>query len=413
MKQKRYRILLYVLAFLLCFSAPVASFAASPEEETAASLRHLLTYYQEVPVLLIGQADEEEVVLGKGVDEVRAIASMSKLMTYYVVMQAIDQGKLALNQKVTISDQAASFNYPGSSNYGLKAGEQVTVSQLLTGMMVVSGNDAACALAEATSGREEDFVVLMNDAARRLGYQTMHFVNASGLTTKDRQYNRSSARELYRFILLLMEKYPQIKDLHKITVVREPDRSFDKKSTLLEYLSGIPGLKGLKTGTSIEAGACFAGLFEVQSSKMKMTYDIVTIVMGAPTNDARWRTTKELVDIAAGSFSPRVIVDAAQPVERYEMPDAKSGSVILYPAATFNDFTYVNAKFDVSFEIDRTIKAPTKADQTFGRIRIERDGRLLKEIPIVAHTPTEEAGLFTKLQRGLQNFFSFLTGLVA
>lgn len=386
---------------------------AGPEEETAESLKNLITYYDDVPVLMIGLAEDNQIIMGKGVDQPRAIASISKLMTYYVAMEAVRAGEISLKDTVTVSAKAAKLNAPGSSNYGLKEKMTMPLEKLLFGMMTVSGNDAACAIAEGVAGSESAFVERMNKAAADLGYGSMHFVNASGLTEENKSYNQSSARDLYSFILTLMKKYPELLDYAQPTLVDEPERDFKKETTLKEFMSGIPGLKGIKTGTSVEAGSCFAGLFQVKSAKMDQTYDIVTIVLGAPINDARWRTTKELVDIAQGSFAPHTVVDGSQPIERLDMPDSREGSVILYPEKSYHVFTYANANFDVSYTIDRTKKAPTAEEEVFGTIHISRDGKPLDEIPIVSHTPTQSAGLWTKFSRGVETFFTFLFGLVS
>lgn len=413
-KKRLTRILPILLALSLVFSGLFSPRAlAGPEEETAESLKKLITYYDEVPVLMIGLADDNQIIMGKGLDQPRAIASISKLMTYYVAMEAVQAGEISLQAPITVSAKAAALNAPGSSNYGLKEKMTMPLEKLLFGMMTVSGNDAACAIAEGVAGSEGAFVERMNKAAQDLGYKTMHFVNASGLTEENKTYNQSSARELYSFILDLMKKYPQVLDYSQPTLVDEPERDFKKETTLKEFMSGIPGMKGIKTGTSVEAGSCFAGLFQVTSAKMDQTYDIITIVLGAPINDARWRTTKELVDIAQGSFAPHTVVDGSQPIERLDMPDAQEGSVILYPAKTYHVFTYANANFDVSYTIDRTKKAPTAEEEVFGTIHVSRDGKLLEEIPIVSHTATRSAGPWTKFSRGVEAFFTFLFSLVS
>lgn len=409
---RAFLLLLLALALMIT-GAPSSMALAGPEEETAESHKKLITYYDEVPVLMIGLADENQIILGKGVDQPHAIASISKLMTYYVAMEAVESGQISLQQTLTVSEHAASFNSPGSSNYGLKKGMSMTLEKLLFGMMTVSGNDAACAIAEGVAGSEPAFAEKMNQTARDLGYASMKFVNASGLTNDKKEYNQSSARDLYSFILDLLKKYPKVLDYSEVTLVEEPDRKFKKETTLAEFMSGIPGMKGIKTGTSAEAGSCFAGLFQVQSTQMNQTYDIITIVLGAPMNDARWRTTKELVDIAQGSFAPKTVVDAAQPIERLEMADSKEGSVVLYPAKSYHVFTYANATFDVSYTIDRTKKAPSAEEAVFGTIHISREGKLLEEIPIVSHTATHEADLWTKFSRGIETFFAFLFGLVS
>ena len=123
------------------------------------------------------------------------------------------------------------------------------------------------------------------------------------------------------------------------------------------------------------------------------------------------RTTKELVDLAAGTFSHVPLVDAAKPVKRYAIPSAEEESIVLYPAKSFSVFTYTNQNFDVRYKIDETIKAPTAAEAKFGEISVYRDGKLIKIIDIVSHKPTRKAGLWTRLTRATSDFVRFLSNL--
>ena len=381
------------------------------EKQTADSLKKFFTYYDQVPIMLIGTVESPDVIMGKNVDQPHGIASMTKLMTYYLAKEDIRSGKASLEEEVKVSQAAADLNKAGYSNYGLKAGDTMPLSQLIYGMMTVSGNDAATVIAEHLGGSEKAFVERMNKTCQDMGLSTMHFVNASGITREDGQYNQSSARDLYQFALKLIKKYPEIQDFIQVKQVEEKDRKFSHPSTFFQYMKGIPGMKGLKTGNSNEAGHCFAGWFDIHSKVTKSNYEIIAILMGAPTNDARWRTTLEMVHTAAGSFAQLKLVDQKKPVQKYELPGSREGTVDLYPAESFSTFTYTNAKFNIHYQFDPGIKAPTKAGQKFGTISIRRDGNLIKEISIVSEKPTTEAPLLTRLSQGISRFTNFLSSL--
>ena len=144
-------------------------------------------------------------------------------------------------------------------------------------------------------------------------------------------------------------------------------------------------MTGLKTGVTDEAGYCFTGSFALKSSVDGGAFEAVTVVMGTKSNDARWRTTKELVDLAAGTFSHVPLVDAAKPVKRYAIPSAEEESIVLYPAKSFSVFTYTNQNFDVRYKIDETIKAPLRPKQNtekFPSIGTESSSRSLTLSPI-------------------------------
>lgn len=380
-------------------------------EETARSLKKFFTYYDEVPIMLIGTVDHPDVVMGKNIDKPAGIASMTKLMTYYLAKEDISSGKVNLEDEVKISEEAAELNKAGYSNYGLEAGDKMPLSQLIYGMMTVSGNDAAMAIAEYLGGSEKAFVKRMNKTAQELGLKSMHFVNASGITFENGKYNQSSARDLYRFSLKLIKKYPEIKDFSEVKQVEEEDRDYSHPSTFYQYMKDIPGLKGLKTGNSKEAGHCFAGWFDIHSEVTDSDYELITILMGAPSNDARWRTSLEMVETAAGSFANLKLVDEDKPVDKYEIPGSREGAVDLYPAQSFTIFSYTNADYEVHYEIEPGIEAPSKAGQEFGKISVLKDGELIKEIPVVAEEGTDQESFMQRLSQSLERFMNFLSSL--
>lgn len=417
-----------ITCWLLAFSLFAGIFAVSPvfaaetEEnapitlseyagDTAEQHRSAFTYYDNVPSFLIGDPASGKVVLEKGSDIPGGIASMTKMMTYYIVKEDIAAGKYALTDSVTISSHAASMNEAGFSNYGLKAGESYSVEKLLSGLMVVSGNDAAIALAEnAGGGSEQEFVARMNRTAVELGMTKSHFINSSGIT-ENGEYNISTARDMFLLAANIVRKFPEVKDYSAIKRLDEPERSYSHASSYLDFIEKLPGTKGIKTGYTEEAGNCFTGLFEVKSTVDGSTFEIVTVLMGAAIKDARWRTTKELVDLAAGTYTNRIVVDESVPVTKYEIPNGSEESVVLYPQRSYSTFTYANRKFTVHYEITPGIKAPTTLDTEYGKITVLQDGEVMDTIPIIAKDQTIRAGLFTRLQRAASQIFIFVTSL--
>lgn len=378
---------------------------------TADAFQKSFTYYQDVKAMLIAEPTTGKILIEKNSDVPMGIASMSKLMTYWIAKKEIREGKRHATELVPVSAYAATFNIAGSSNYGLKQGDQLPLERMLFGMMVVSGNDAATAIAEHLAGSETAFAMRMTEEARALGMEKTTFVNANGFTV-DGKYNVSTARDMFLLSAAILRNFPEVKEYAKVDMVREPDRKFEKESTLSKRSVDIPGMTGLKTGSTAEAGNAFAGSFELKSAVDGSPFEAITVVMGASTNDARWRTTKELVDLAAGSFTHVQVVDASVPVERYAMKDAKSGSVVLYPARTLSVFTFANKPFQLQYKIDEKIAAPTPAEQVFGTIHVYQDGVNIAEVPIVAHEPTERVDLWTRVQRSVEGFVGFLMGLL-
>ncbi len=379
--------------------------------DSADAYRSGFTYYDQIPTMLMGEPTEGRVLMEKGSDTPRAIASLTKLMTYYIVKSEIESGALDPQQMITVSASAAALNVPGNSSYGLVAGEQLSLEQLIFGMMVVSGNDAADQIAQVVSGSEAAFAERMNQTAKELGMTNTTFFNAHGLT-ENGQYNTASARDLFRLIAEILKRFPEVREFVKTKTVNEPERHFQGTSTLAKTSVDLPGMTGLKTGTTEEAGYCFAGTFELTSSIDSTPFEVVTVVLGADSDDARWRTTKELIDLAAGSFQFHAIVDAAKPVGRYEMPTSDEGSVVLYPSESYSTFTFGESKYDVHTDLMENVKAPTDKEQKFGELSVYQDGQLIKVIDVVAHDATVRASLPTRAMRAVQGFFRFVAGLL-
>lgn len=406
--KKSSRIFLFILSLLLVMQ-PLSPVMA--EDTELPGLEQHFTFFDEVPTMLIGEPTTGKILLEKGIDESYGVASMSKIMTYYIIKEAIANGEIAGSDMVTISESAAYYNNWESSNYGLEVGMQKSVNDLLTALMVVSGNDAAVALAEHLSGTEEAFVQRMNQEAVELGLFESTYVNASGYTALDGSMNSMSARDLFDLTRIVIEKYPETLDYVHIRVIEEREREYVVDSTIKRYMDGIPGMLGLKTGTTNEAGYGFTGVFDLAQTNASANFDVITIVIGADDSDQRWRTTKELVDFAAGSFSEQQLVDSNIPVSRYEIPTANEGSVVLYPAESFSTITYANTIADIRYEIYDDVKAPTEADQIFGSIYIYQNEEPIKKIDIVAHNETTVASWSVRLQRAFESFFGFLVQL--
>lgn len=391
--------------------ASLLDFAFPPYQDNLTANKSHFSYFDETKALLVGEVSEGKLLFEKNSDQPLGIASMTKLMTYYIVKKDIQAGKIDPKQMVTVSTSAAEYNVKGSSNYGLMAGEQLSVERLLMGMMVVSGNDAAAQLGELVSGTEEAFTDRMNQEALALGMTKTHFVNASGFTV-DGKYNTASARDMFKLCAHIVHAFPEIRDYIKITHVTEKERNYDHASTISLASVQIPGMLGLNTGVTEEAGYCFAGYFDVTSTIDKSDYEIITLVMGAPSDDARWRMSKELVDLTAGSFSKQTLVDAALPVARYEMPDAKEGSVVLYPAASFSNFTFASKQFAIKYDLYDQVKAPSQAEQKFGEITVYDGDKIVKVIDIISHAPTSQASLWERTKRGASDLVRILLSMV-
>ena len=438
MKKKRWFALF--LALILVFTPATATFAESensdeaevvessqiPEEGNTspspletdinqtsdeAARRHF-SYYDQVPVILIADAQSGKILFEKNADRVYPVASMSKLMTYYIAKKAIADGEIREEDEVTISPAAAALNVYEYSNYGLKVGERLTVKDLLKGLMVVSGNDAAEALAEYIETSKDAFVRRMNETAREMGLAHSHFVNPHGIT-EGQNKNEMSAMDLFTLAKRIIQEFPETLDYAKIKEISEPQRGYKEESTLVSgQLASIAGVDGLKTGMTEEAGYCFTGTVNMKEVDSQLDYRIISVIMGCDTAEMRWRTMKEVLDYTAGSFQYQSVVNSQVPIMKLDVPSAEDGYVELYPQKDFRTLTYQNVVYQVKYAIDKQIKAPLETGQSCGEITVLRGQEIVDTIPIIVKKDVNKAGFFLRMERNFEGFFGFIANLL-
>ncbi|WP_286118984.1 DNRLRE domain-containing protein [Thermoactinomyces sp. DSM 45891] len=255
---------------------------------------------------IIMDAKTGKPLYGKSVNQPRPPASMTKMMTEFVVLDRIKNGKLSWEDTVEVSPRAAGID---ESQIDLVAGEKMTVRELFMAMAVYSANDATAALAEHVAGTETEFVNAMNQKAKDLNLNETHFRNATGLNMSDYQdppnvdgEHVMSAENTANLARTLLQQHPELEKIvstSQYTFRKGTDRE-KKVINWNRMLPGLdqfyPGVLGLKTGFTTPAGYCFAGVTEQEGKRF------ITVVMGAKTQDARFTETKKLLDYAFAKF---------------------------------------------------------------------------------------------------------------
>ncbi|HUO18595.1 MAG TPA: D-alanyl-D-alanine carboxypeptidase family protein [Steroidobacteraceae bacterium] len=317
-------------------------------------------------------------------------ASLTKLMTAYVVFQALTDGRLKLTDLVTISRHA--WKAEGSRTF-VQVGTQIPVDILLKGMIVQSGNDATIALAEKVGGTEEAFAQMMNEYARRLGMQGSHFVNSDGLPAPD---HYTTPRDMATLASALIRQFPQYYGLFSLREFMWNNIRQGNRNTLL---GKDPSVDGLKTGHTDAAGFCLV------SSANRDGMRLVSVVMGAPSERAREEASAALLNYGytffesirvktAGStvLKPRVYQSAAEfaavgvPADVYALvPRGQGGSVETV------------ARLD-----HEPLIAPLAAGEKLGSLTVT-DGRgtVLASAPLVALAAVPQGGLWTRMTDGI------------
>lgn len=263
-------------------------------------------YFYGVNSVLVGDATTGEIYYRYQSDTSYPIASTSKLMTYLLTMDAISAGQITLDEQVTISDSVQLLADSSDGVLPLEAGAQITVRELLLGMLLPSSNECALCLAELTAGSEEAFVQRMNQKALEIGLSQAVFFNSHGLPSyteepiPSKRQNRMSAEDMFRLTSYLLSVYPQITNTTSL------------KSATLESLDGIevrntnpllynlPEATGLKTGTTNRAGACLVTSLAADDGNME--HDLIVIVFGTEDSIERGRVSGLLARYALNTF---------------------------------------------------------------------------------------------------------------
>ncbi len=304
-------------------------------------------------------------------------ASVTKVMTLLLIMEAIDSGRIGWDDSVTASEAAAA---KGGSQVYLKVGEVMSVTDMVKAIAISSANDCACAMAEHIAGSESAFVDLMNQRAAQLGMNDTHFVNCTGLDdAPDAKEHLTSAYDIAVMSRELMKFHPDIQKFTTIWMDTLRGGTFGLSNTnkLVRFYSGATGLK---TGFTSGAGYCLSAT--AQRSGMHL----VAVVMGAETSQERFAACKSMLDYGFANFA----VVKPEPAEEYKVP-VKLGTqdrVVAVPAenaALLIDKAQVN-QVQIKVELDETVSAPVSKGQKLGVLTVKVGDQVIKQIPMVAHS---------------------------
>ena len=299
-------------------------------------------------------------------------ASVTKIMTLLLVMEAVDSGRISLDQTVTISAHAVSM---GGSQIWLKEGEQMTVHDLLKAVAVVSANDGAVALAELVAGSEEGFVALMNQRAAELGMADTTFVNCTGLPADG---NVTSAYDIALMSRELILNHPDIRQYTTIWMdtLRDGTSQLVNTNKLIRFYEGATGLK---TGSTDSALYCLSATAE------RGGMELIAVVLKSPTSQDRFDAARALLDYGFANYTLMdVYPDQALPAidvllgeEDCVQPVLSQSSRILVDKAQLNSVTS-------QINLCENVEAPVEAGQKLGEMVVTVDVQVLQTIPIVA-----------------------------
>ena len=297
------------------------------------------------------------------------LASTTKLMTIYCVMDAVDKGEIGMKDPVTIDHAAAAMH---GSVYKTKEGEVYTVEELIHAGMIVSGNDAMIALADRIAGNEQAFVARMNAKAKEMGFSHMHFINVHGLTDyAANDYNKATAREMFELSRSLLKRYPMVLDATRRAKIDEPGREYRSYATN-PLLGILPGIDGLKTGYTGAAGRCLIATGERLAEGPFLSTRFIGVYMGAENDMDRYAASLRLSKEAM-SRRNKVLADKTNELDFLTL---KSASPRKSPVFVNEDVVRtVKDGAEVTMEMEyKTIVAPYSKKEPVGEVRFVSEG---------------------------------------
>lgn len=379
--------LMLLIVFLFALPLKVYAEEACPEL-TAASF-------------ILMEASTGEIILEKDSGNAMSPASITKLMTLYLIFEALEEGKIKLEEEVVTSSYAKSM---GGSQVFLEEGELQTVDTLIKCIAVASGNDACVAMAEKISGSEEEFVKRMNEKAKSLGLQSTHFCDCSGLSDSDEHY--MSAKDIALIAQNLLNRFPQILNYSQIwmeDIVHETKKgaeSFTLANTN-KLLKQYPYATGLKTGSTSKAKYCLC------ATAKQNNMNLIAVIMAAPDFKCRFKEAQMLLEYGYRNCG----------LYRDEMPIKNQKIKVLsalkesIPVKAEKSFEFLLKNGETAEQINKevvlpeAVEAPLQKGQEIGCIRYLIDGNEIGKVSIISEEDVLKAGFMDCFIKLLKIFF--------
>ncbi len=357
----------FISSVLVVLSLTSAVFAVPAAPETVA------------PSYVLMERDTGKLICEKDAHTKRPPASVTKVMTLLLVMEALDNGKISLEDTVSVSEHAAGM---GGSQVFLSPGETISVLDLLKSTVISSGNDSAVALAEHIAGSEEGFVSLMNEKAKELGMENTTFKNCTGLDVEGHLTTAYDIALMSRELI----KHSEIKKYTTIWMDSIRDGKFMLSNTN-KLIRTYRGITGLKTGSTSVAKFCLSATAERDGM------ELIATIMGAPTAKERFADASKLLDYGFANFA---LLSIAEELETPELPVlfGKEETVGLEFGATPSTLVEKSKVSSIKKEINlpNEVKAPLKKGEIVGNIKIFSEDVFLCEVPIICKNDVNRLG---------------------
>lgn len=377
---KKYLLLLLGLLILPIKVLAEEDFALAPSSKSA----------------ILIEASTGEVIYENNADEKLNPASMTKMMSMLLIIEAIENGTITWDQEVTVSENASSM---GGSQILLETGEKMSVEDLFKGVAISSGNDAVVALAETVAGTEDAFISMMNDKAKELGLKNTNFKTPHGL---DEANHYSSARDM----ALIAKELVKHKKVLEFTSVYEDylRENTDRKIWLVntnKLVRFYEGVDGLKTGYTKEAGYCLTATAEKDGMR------IIAVVMGEPDSKTRNTEVSEMLDYAFAQYKTEDLLNQ-DIIGTYEVDKGKDRYVNVIPETKVTVLKKKSEeKGNATYEVNlNTLKAPLKKGEVVGKLKVKENGKLVRTINLITEKEVKKANIFELYTQNLNDIIT-------
>lgn len=370
-------ILCVLLCSQTCYMAVVAGSPILKEEDVVAEGTTEMELSAETAILM--EAETGKVLLEREADKALPPASVTKVMTLLLIFDALEDGKITLDEEVTTSEYAASM---GGSQVFLETGEKQTVDTMIKCIAVASANDACVAMAEKVAGTEEQFVQQMNERAKGLGMEHTNFVNCNGLDTDGHE---TTARDIALMSRELILNYPQIFDytqiwMENITHVTAKGESEFGLSNTNKLIRQYEYATGLKTGSTSQAKFCLS------ATGAKDGIQMIAVVMAEPDAKSRTKDAIKLLNYGFGRCNSYVDDKVLEEPVYAEVEKGKEDKVTGICEEEFRYVDFDNADLEqIRKEVEMdTVKAPVKKGEKIGKVSYFLNDTLIGEVPVLA-----------------------------
>lgn len=342
--------------------------------------------------------DTGAILAQKNADSPLPPASLTKMMTGYIVEQRLLSGQLSEDTPIMMSENAWCGGSNKQSCMFVPVNTTASAIDMLRGIIIQSGNDAARAVAEHISGSESDFAELMNEEATRLGMTKTHFINSTGMPAKGHVSSAKDMANLARAIIRDSGKYYPIYAEKEFTFnnIRQANRN--------KLLWSDATVDGLKTGHTEEAGFCL-----VASSK-RGEMRLIAVVLGTKSETARAAQAKELLNFGFEHFENIIKAPKGQVATNAPVRFGKQDAVEVATADSLRVLTTKSQRDKIStvVQLDSTVSAPIKEGQVLGQMLAVMDGKTVASVPLVATKSVDEVGFITRMWRGMTSWIGNL-----